>query len=198
MNSRSYDVDGDKNYVITIYNLLDRVEDMCQRLKTCPQIESKLHEIRELISNENPEFIKMLEKTFEQQLHSPVHPAVQDLEKHLKDSKHHKTPINNLISIVATKNKVKVSDLVKMFQSTHGNITPHQYLKMAKSGSIKESIDLEKMIKDMHIIEMYETMKVGLGEKSWVAINKRLKSEGLDPAIVDKAIDHAIIKVSKS
>jgi hypothetical protein len=63
-----------------------------------------------------------------------------------------------------------------------------------KGTDIKEETvqELDSRISDLYIFEMYETMKVGLGEKAWVAISKRLKAEGHSPVLIEKLINRAI------
>lgn len=61
-----------------------------------------------------------------------------------------------------------------------------------------KNVDLDKKITESCIIEMYETLKVGLGEKSWVSIAKRLKAQGMPQSLAEQLIDRAIIKVSKA
>lgn len=53
--------------------------------------------------------------------------------------------------------------------------------------------EIDRMIADNHVIAMYETMKVGLGERAWVAISKRLRAQGMDPQVVERIINRAIV-----
>ena len=58
----------------------------------------------------------------------------------------------------------------------------------------KLNTPIDETIQRMCIIEMYETLRPGLGDRAWVAISKRLKAEGYESTLVDTAIDHAILK----
>lgn len=193
---QKFNLDSPQHSRALIDEYLNKILDLCQSLVAKSEIEEKVEEIKEILSAEPNKLPNVLEKTntFEQQLHSPVHPAVKALEtefeKHSKaPRKHEHFEVSSIVSKIAKENNVSVSDLIKMFQAVHGNLTPNQYLRLAKDGSIAESL-----IKKMHILEMYETLKPGLGEKAWVAINKRLKAEGYNSELVDQAINHAILK----
>jgi len=60
------------------------------------------------------------------------------------------------------------------------------------------SEDIDQLIKDADVVEMYETMRVGLGDKSWVAITKRLRSQGYPADLVESMIDRAVVMTKKS
>lgn len=200
------DLDVTARLAPTVQTHIAALQSLCKLLPNCGEIESKLHELEDEFKARLPPYTSMLEKnsdvTLEQQLHSPVHPAVSALEDELKkmhkeNKKHHNGDVSSIVKKTADANKVSVNDLHKMFQSTHGNLTPHEYLRFAKDGSIHES-SIDTLLESHHLLAMYETMKVGMGEKAWVAIAKRLRSQGIDPLIVEQMINHAIIKVSKT
>lgn len=175
----------------------------------CNKIEDLKHDFEACVSLQNnvleKNAIDIAQLTLEQQLHSPVHPAVKDLEVELKAlGKSGKSTngqqISDLVKKVAEKNSVTINDLNKMFMSSHGNATPHHYITLAKDGVLKETQEREFTIDDYvassFVIEMYETMKPGLGDKAWVAISKRLRAEGYDQQMVENIINRAIYKVS--
>lgn len=58
----------------------------------------------------------------------------------------------------------------------------------------KPTDEIDSMISNLHVMEMYGTMKTGLGEKAWVAISKRLRSQGHDHAIIEQIINRAILR----
>lgn len=86
-----------------------------------------------------------------------------------------------------TENSLPMIKVLKEFEIKHR--TP--ILEWAKTA------DLDKKINEACIIEMYETLKIGLGDKSWVSIAKRLKAQGMPQSLAEQLIDRAIIKVSK-
>lgn len=178
--------------------LQTKLDELKQDFETCVSLSSNVLE---------KDAVDIVNLTLEQQLHAPVHQAVKDLETELKqEGKSGKTTDNGAVSAiiktVAERNHVTVSDLNKMFMASHGNTTPHHYVKMVKDGSVKESIAREMSIDDYiaasFVIETYETMKPGLGDKAWVAISKRLRAEGYEPAMVESMINRAIDKISKN
>jgi hypothetical protein len=59
--------------------------------------------------------------------------------------------------------------------------------KMSETSAVNHGIELD------HVMAMYETMKPGMGDRAWVAITKRLRAEGHDPAIIEMMINRAII-----
>jgi hypothetical protein len=205
-NDKKYDISvNNKLSAASIFDFLDKIDKLSKTFKNSDKINKKIDEIKSLIKQDQKDIPNVLEKsaTMEQQLHSPLHPAVKELENNLKmhgkSGKIHSDGfISELVKKIAEKNNISVNDLMQMFKEAQGNMTPAQYLRYAKEGSISESSKIENAIKDLHIMEMYETLKVGLGEKSWVAITKRLKTEGFDPTLVDKAVDAAIVKLSKA
>lgn len=77
-------------------------------------------------------------------------------------------------------------DLLEAFAEEHGRMGPVDYARSLRM------VNPASAVKDLHIIEMFETMRTGLGDKAWVAIAKRLKAEGHDPALVEAAVNHAI------
>lgn len=78
-----------------------------------------------------------------------------------------------------------------------GNIFPSgTKITEEPQGPVTAQDDIDSMISSLHVMEMYGTMKIGLGEKAWVAISKRLKSQGHDHALVEKIINQAILKTS--
>lgn len=144
--------------------------------------------------------------TNEQQIQPPVHPRVAELEKNLKQKSKDGTlsdkEVEKIIRDVSARDHVTDHDLRSMFASSHGGWTPAQWAAQSpavKDKSVHESeqIILDDEIKSHFIIEMYETMKIGLGEKAWVAISKRLKSEGVDANLAENMINRAIILVSQ-
>lgn len=75
-----------------------------------------------------------------------------------------------------------------------GNIFPTGTKITEEPISAQDEID--SMISSLHVMEMYNTMKIGLGEKAWVAISKRLRSQGHDHTLVEKIINQAILRTS--
>lgn len=56
--------------------------------------------------------------------------------------------------------------------------------------------ELDKQLELNFVFEMYDTMYPGLGDKAWVAISKRLRSQGLSSKLIESLINRAIIKRS--
>ena len=52
---------------------------------------------------------------------------------------------------------------------------------------------LDQQIADAYIMEMFDTMRPGLGDRAWVAISKRLKSQGFDTQLVEDMINRAVL-----
>ena len=196
----------------TIQKHLVALETLARLLPNSSSICSKLAELKSdfescVSMNSNvleKDAIDIVNLTLEQQLHSPVHPAVKDLETELKDMGKTGNTISNSaitakVNAVASRNKVTPSDLDKMFKATHGNATADHYVKLAKDGVLKEQeriMTVDDYIASSFVMEMYETMKPGLGDKAWVAISKRLKAEGYEHDMVESIINRAIYKIS--
>jgi hypothetical protein len=72
-------------------------------------------------------------------------------------------------------------------------IVSWHYLHKKMAGNQATTEQIEDLIRETYVMEMYETMKIGLGEKAWVAISKRLRTQGLDAELVEKIINQAII-----
>jgi hypothetical protein len=64
---------------------------------------------------------------------------------------------------------------------------------MLKHRTNETDDDMDDQIRSAHVMEMYETMSPGMGDKAWVAITKRLKAEGYDADLVERMINRAII-----
>lgn len=215
MHSTGVDIDVASRLGPTINKHLIALSTLSKLLPNSTVLQTKLEELKQDFETSVSLHSNVLEKnaidivnlTLEQQLHAPVHQAVKDLEIELKqEGKRGKTSANGEISAkiktVAERNNVTVNDLNKMFMASHGNTTPHDYVKMVKDGSVKESANKEMSLDDYiaasFVIETYETMKTGLGDKAWVAISKRLRAEGYEPSMVESMINRAIDKISKN
>jgi hypothetical protein len=191
-----------------IQQQLRAVDTLCNVLPNCQDLQTKLRDLASEFQERLPTHANVLEKntdlTLEQQLHAPVHHAVKELESRLKDMgkggpSTSNGDVTSLVKTTAEQCDVSVSDLNKMFQSSHGNLTPHQYLQFVKQGSVKESQDatLDDYVASSFVIEMYETLKPGLGDKAWVAISKRLRAEGYDSQMVESIVNRAIWRLSQ-
>lgn len=104
--------------------------------------------------------------------------------------------INDAMTTICKEDGCSPDDLHKLFRASHGDMTPDAWAKSLKDGSFSEGID--QMIKDEAVMEMYETMRVGLGDRAWVAITKRLRSQGHDANLVESMINRAIIMTKRS
>lgn len=189
----------------TLSKLLPNTAEICAKLEELKHAFETSVSLQSNVLEKNA--IDAINLTLEQQLHSPVHPAVKDLENELKSvgktgKSIHNSQISSMVKKIAEKNRVSVNDLNKMFMASHGNSTPYHYMELARNGQIKEAttahLTIDDHVANSFVIEMYETMKPGLGDKAWVAISKRLKAQGYEPAMVENIINRAIVKVSKS
>ena len=72
-------------------------------------------------------------------------------------------------------------------------IIAYSMLKHRTNETNETNDDMDDQIRSAHVMEMYETMSPGLGDKAWVAITKRLKAEGYDADLVERMINRAII-----
>lgn len=52
--------------------------------------------------------------------------------------------------------------------------------------------DIDRMIADNFVMTMYENMRIGLGDKAWVAISKRLRSQGIPKELAEQIVNRAI------
>lgn len=137
----------------------------------------------------------------EQHVEHHAHGSVGDLEDALRimvdsDSSLSYDAINRAMRDICDKDGCSPQDLHKLFRASHGDMTPDAWAKSLKDGSVGEGID--QMIKDEAVMEMYETMRVGLGDRAWVAITKRLRSQGHDANLVESMINRAIIIANRS
>lgn len=96
------------------------------------------------------------------------------------------TDLNWEIAEICLEDGCSQSALLEAFAKEHGGMGPSEY-----AGSMRKP-DPAAAARDLHVFEMFETMRVGLGDKAWVAIAKRLRAEGHAAALVEMAIDHAI------
>ena len=110
--------------------------------------------------------------------------------------------VNQIIDDVVEKTgNTDKNSLLQTWKSSKAGLTPLQWAHQSPDihdkniHNTKLNTSIDETIQRMCIIEMYETLKVGLGEKAWVAISKRLKAEGYDPNLVEDAIDYTISKL---
>ena len=110
--------------------------------------------------------------------------------------------VNKIIDDVVEKTgNTDKNSLLQTWKSSKAGLTPLQWAHQSPDihdkniHNTKLNTSIDETIQRMCIIEMYETLKVGLGEKAWVAISKRLKAEGYDPNLVEDAIDYTISKL---
>jgi hypothetical protein len=110
------------------------------------------------------------------------------------------TSVNRIIDdvLLHTGNTDKNS-LLQTWKSSKAGLTPLQWARQSPDIHDKNihntqlNSPIDESIKDLCVMEMYETLRVGLGEKAWVAISKRLKAEGYDPQLIEAVIDRAIV-----
>lgn len=112
--------------------------------------------------------------------------------------------VNHIIHDVLEKTgNTDMNSLLQTWKSSKAGLTPLQWAKQSPDIHDKHIHDttlnapIDETVQNLCIMEMYETLKVGLGDKAWVAISKRLKAEGYAPQLVEDAIDHAITKVTR-
>lgn len=137
----------------------------------------------------------------EQQLQQQAQASVGKLESRLKQAakggnKLSYGAIDEIMQKVCKEDDVAPNDLHNMFVASHAGWTPDQWVKNSPDvidSSIHESTILDQIIRDSYVLEMYETMRVGLGDKAWVAITKRLIAEGYDSQMVENIVNRAII-----
>lgn len=127
-----------------------------------------------------------------------IHVSVQKLEDRLREMV--KTgaslsydSIDNAMQQICKEDGCSPGDLHDLFKSSHEGMTPDEWAKTIKEQHIESTASIDKHIADSHVMEMFETMRIGLGDKAWVAISKRLRSEGYDPELVNRMIDRAIV-----
>lgn len=91
------------------------------------------------------------------------------------------------------------NSLLQSWKSSKAGLTPLQWARQSPDIHDKNihntdiNAPIDESMRDLCVIEMYETMKVGLGDRAWVAISKRLKAEGHDPALIEAVINRAIV-----
>jgi hypothetical protein len=166
---------------------LSSIEALCNLLPNCDEIKSKVSDLRTAIQSS----VNLGDNVLETDL-SHVSPSVSKLESRLElMAKNGSTldygAIDEVMQQICKEDGCAPSDLHVHFKEKNG-ATPDSWAKKIKEAS------LDVKISEHHIIEMYETMRPGLGDKAWVAISKRLKAQGSDPALVDQLIDRAIIR----
>lgn len=112
--------------------------------------------------------------------------------------------VNHIIHDVLEKTgNTDMNSLLQTWKSSKAGLTPLQWAKQSPDIHDRNIHDttlnapIDETVQNLCIMEMYETLKVGLGDKAWVAISKRLKAEGYAPQLVEDAIDHAITKVTR-
>ena len=111
--------------------------------------------------------------------------------------------VNRIIHDVLEKSgRTDMNSLLQTWKSSKAGLTPLQWAKQSPDIHDKHIHDtnlntpIDETMQKLCVMEMYETLKVGLGDKAWVAISKRLKAEGHPPQLVEDAIDHAISQLS--
>jgi len=108
--------------------------------------------------------------------------------------------VNKIMQNVLQKsNQTDLNSLLQTWKSSKAGLTPLQWAKQSPDIHDKTihntdiNAPIDESVRNLFVIEMYETMKVGLGDRAWVAISKRLKSEGHDPELVEAVVNRAII-----
>jgi len=110
------------------------------------------------------------------------------------------TIVNKIMQdVLAKSRRTDMNSLLQTWKSSKAGLSPLQWARQSpdiRDTNIHDTALITKIdetVKDLCIIEMFETMRVGLGNKAWVAISKRLKAEGYNHQLVEAAIDRAII-----
>ena len=93
--------------------------------------------------------------------------------------------IDEIMQQICREDGCAPSDLHNHF-SEKNNGSPDAWVRNLEEG-------LMSVIKEAHVMELYQTMKIGLGEKAWVAISKRLRAQGMEPKIIEQIINRAVI-----
>lgn len=108
--------------------------------------------------------------------------------------------VNKIMKDVLQKsNRTDMNSLLQTWKSSKAGLTPLQWAKQSPDIHDKTihntdiNAPIDESLRNLCVIEMYETMKIGLGDRAWVAISKRLKSEGHDPELVEAVVNRAII-----
>lgn len=108
--------------------------------------------------------------------------------------------VNNIVkNVLAKTRRTDMNSLLQAWKSSKAGLTPLQWAKQAPDihdpgiHYTKINAPIDESMRELCVIEMYETMKIGLGDRAWVAISKRLKSEGHDPELVEAVVNRAII-----
>jgi hypothetical protein len=109
------------------------------------------------------------------------------------------TAVNKIMqNVLQQSGHTDMNSLLQTWKSSKAGLTPLQWARQSPDIHDKNvhntqiNAPIDESIKNYCVMEMYETMRVGLGEKAWVSISKRLKSQGVDNNLVNEMIDRAI------
>ena len=101
--------------------------------------------------------------------------------------------------ILAKTRRTDMNSLMQAWKSSQGGLTPLQWAQQSTDihdrniRNTATTAAIDESLTALHVLEMYETMRVGMGDRSWVAISKRLRAEGYDLQLIEDVIDRAII-----
>jgi len=111
--------------------------------------------------------------------------------------------VNKIMQDVLNKTEhTDINSLLQTWKSSKAGLTPLQWARQSPDihdktiHNTQVNAPIDESVRDLCVIEMYETMKVGLGDRAWVAISKRLKAEGHDPGLIEAVINRAIVLCS--
>jgi len=218
----SMDLDVSTRLGPTITQHLTALDALCKLLPNCVELQEKLNELKTLFSASVPLQSNVLEASFsgredypvvyeydpnkpiEQQrlaviggagsytldaLDSKARAETAELSRRMdgihniedySDREQAYRHAQHLASILENHLLTLAVGIKQITQRSHSD-------NMAENDITNHGIDLD------HVVAMYETMRPGMGDRAWVAITKRLKAEGHDPAVVERMINQAII-----
>lgn len=217
----SMDLDVSTRLGPTISQHLMALEALCKLLPNCSELQEKLNEIKSLFSSSVPLQSNVLEASSRREDYPVVYEY--DPEKPIEQQRLAVIGGAGSYTLESLDSKVRAetAELSKRVDEIRGvedysdreNSYRHaQYLasilenhlltlavgikqldQKSKADKMSETSAVDRGIELDHVVAMYEMMKPGMGDRAWVAITKRLRAEGHDPAIVEMMINQAII-----
>jgi len=201
------DMDAITHFGPEIARHLNALSSICDYIPNSKNLKDHVEDLKSLFSTYVPLQDNMLEKSGieEQMVKHEALRAVGMLRNALVKYGRTGKPITDVIvnklmkEILDQTNRTDMNSLLQTWKSSKAGLTPLQWAKQAPDihdtgiHDIEANAPIDESVKNLCVMEMYETLRVGLGEKAWVAISKRLKAEGHDPQLVEDIVDRAII-----
>jgi hypothetical protein len=200
------DMDAITHFGPAVARHLNALSSICEYIPNSENLKNQVEDLKSLFSTYIPLQDNMLEKTDveEQMVKHEALKAVGMLRNELVKYGRSGKPItdetvNRIMKDVLAKNdRTDINSLMQTWKSSKAGLTPLQWAKQSPDihdTSIHDTAinsPIDETMRNLCVMEMYETLRVGLGEKAWVAISKRLKAEGYDYQLVEDVIDYAI------